>query len=256
MSRPGRRRRTRRSRRRRHGVSWSPIVTTVAVLAVVGAAVPGVAAQGWHLPSVGRPTSVAPTGASNDGSGKGLGSDQGPASRARRWLDTYRGQPVAWPCGQVSYVLVAAGAPRGAQAFVADAFTMLQQASGNTMRFNYQGEVPELADAPAGAITVGWAGSDQEPWRGNQAGVDRNTGSGAAYEQAVVKLRSGRPYSNRLGFTGDDVGPILLHELGHAVGLAHTGQNADSLMTPIQSRDSFSRADRAALSYLGKHCSI
>jgi hypothetical protein len=127
------------------------------------------------------------------------------------------GEPARWnPCETIRYAVVTAGAPAGWAADVATAIAKVSAATG--IRFSLAGYYPSGAGVGAplvidwkstiiGGDTVGLA----TYWYYNLA----------AYTPQIVKaeidLKTGLPG----GFGPSGEGPILLHELGHAMGLDH-----------------------------------
>jgi hypothetical protein len=124
---------------------------------------------------------------------------------------------VGWPrCGKVTYRVDAAAAPAGYRPDVQQAVAALAAATGLRL-------VPATH---AAEIRISWDASLYNPVPGSsgEAGeTDYRTTSGLSgvhVESATVRI------SSHLA-TGASPGvgeiPVLLHELGHAVGLAHQG---------------------------------
>jgi hypothetical protein len=68
---------------------------------------------------------------------------------------------------------------------------------------------------------------------------------------ATISINANRP--TNAGWTGyGTVGPLLLHELGHAVGLDHVYAR-DEVMNPDSRRTEFGPGDREGLWHLGAH---
>lgn len=99
-------------------------------------------------------------------------------------------------------------------------------------------------------ITIGWAPQRVAKWQPTQAGVGGNAYVVGNYIRGHAWIHPSRQtldYSTSYGSAGG----ILLHELGHALGLAHADAGDDSIMTPVVTRTTYSESDRAALRYLG-----
>jgi hypothetical protein len=168
--------------------------------------------------------------------------------------------PVAYdPCEPVHYVLSPGGAPDGAEPLVHAAVARIGEVTG--LRFVYDGysEEPMLVDRPVyqperygdrwPPVLIGWQTEQEQP---DLAGdVIGQAGS------AAVSLGSGpRVYvTGTVALDGPQITPLLerrngravvqavvLHELGHLVGLAHV-DDADQLMFPEVQDDLTELAD-------------
>lgn len=180
------------------------------------------------------------------------------------------------PCQTITYKINVVRLPTGQRpvvlAEIRSAFTRLGKVSG--LRFAYRGTTsevprsnrletmsaeivvavttPSATDFPIGGGTLGYGGRAWYWWW-------HDTGSrvsyGAAITRGFVVLDSSRLRELRAGFgRGLGRGNLVLHELGHAVGLDHAGTPA-SLMYPELSSASpsgYAAGDRAGLSRLGR----
>ncbi len=148
--------------------------------------------------------------------------------------------PARWnPCATIGYRVNARYAPAGATADVKEAFRRMSQATG--FRFAYRGTTSRIPQAggnswyPAGThIVVAWASPSQTTMLN---GYPRAAGVGAAITSggyingdgtSVSKILRGAVVVNTRytypgGFgAGTTRGDIVLHELGHTLGLGHT----------------------------------
>ncbi|SCX56361.1 hypothetical protein SAMN03159343_3394 [Klenkia marina] len=177
--------------------------------------------------------------------------------------------PVAYdPCRPVDVVLSTDGAPEGAEAMLTDALTRMTEVTG--LQFRYAGPTDE---APGGGraayqpdrygdrwapVLVGWRTPEQEPGlAGDVAGLGGSASAGPqggplVYVTGSVTL-DGPEYATLL-VDGDAelARAILLHELGHVVGLAHVWDDTQ-LMASTTSGGvlDFADGDLAGLARLG-----
>ncbi|WP_051486067.1 matrixin family metalloprotease [Nocardioides sp. J54] len=179
-------------------------------------------------------------------------------------------EPVAWdPCREVRYEINPDGAPGDpddAVAFVQEAVDVVSGLTG--LQFDYLGETDRRpswkADlVPRGSrepVLVAWATEDEvEELSGNVAGVggavaqSDTRGGRLRYVTGQVTLDS--DVYDRLG--GDPDGrargrAILLHELGHLVGLDHVDSPGELMYADEVGLLDFGTGDRNGLVRLGK----
>jgi hypothetical protein len=163
------------------------------------------------------------------------------------------------PCTPIPYLINYAGAPRNARAMVAAALARARAATGLT--FVYAGPyagVPFSRGAdlglPGAGIGFAWSTPHIVP---GLAGPTVGLGGGGWFT-GRRRTSSGvvidRTFHLRRGWTGpNSVGGLLLHELGHALGLEHVNDRRQQMYP----RDigapngNYNRGDLAALRRIG-----
>jgi hypothetical protein len=134
-------------------------------------------------------------------------------------------------------------------------YAVLHYPTGNRLMFN----AAQQRAATHADLVVGWVSAAKTNlFRGSEAGVGTVSWTGSSRSQlrivegaALIKL--GVPL--RAGFTtGASVGSLLLHEIGHAVGLDHVTATSQIMYPALGSytRSSYQTGDRTGLRLVGR----
>lgn len=228
------------------------IVTVVAMLLFV----PGLA-PGWLLTAIGRaPQRLAPAVAAPDAGSYAFVQHQ----------DGAPNDPVTWnPCRPIHYEVNPAGGPPNAIPLTEQAIERAQQASG--LAFEYDGEtnarprwhspvVPILgADKP---VLISWAKATEVPeLAGNIAGIGgsvprRSHNGWLRYTTGGVTLDADN-FASLAGQPGGQAEQraIILHELGHLLGLDHVPDHAQLMNARNEGLLDYGPGDLAGLAKLG-----
>ena len=160
----------------------------------------------------------------------------GPAKSAV--LHTATG-PDRWAdCAPIPYFINFAGAPAGWAKTVANALQQASQATGYT--FTYAGTTTSRLSARSAsaspavqvhdAISFIWSDSRHAAYLPSMGAVTLMSASGNVIRQAAVVLNTSLLRDHRSWV----VPQVLLHEVGHAMGLTHVNDNRQ-IMNPVQS---------------------
>ena len=180
------------------------------------------------------------------------------------------GRPVRWnPCAAVRWTFNPAGAPPGALGVLQAAVARVAAVSGTT--WTYVGPtttrptssvLPKAARASYPPIVLGWTDASSDLLRAQPRGVLAMTRTAwfgvqkadgtkvAALRAAVVAFDR----TERLPLRGAvSWHAVALHELSHAMGLAHVGDTRQ-LMATVMPRDltDLQNGDRAGLAKVGR----
>jgi hypothetical protein len=160
------------------------------------------------------------------------------------------GVPIRWdPCVPIRYQVNLSSAPNGALDDVRRAVARVASATGN--RFVYEGATTRTADQQIGRafqtgnttsrwlpVLITWVPHSHfdflvDTKRATAFGMPQ-AGDGAdaqTYESGVVAMDAGGHLP--LGFDGRfSDGVVLMHELGHVMGLAHVGDGDEVMWSP------------------------
>jgi hypothetical protein len=176
--------------------------------------------------------------------------------------------PVAFdPCRAIHYVVNPAGAPSDGAALIRSAVARVQAATG--LRFKDDGTTrePPSTDRPAyqparyprrwAPVLIAWSAEQSyAPLAGDVAGLGQSVAAKApsgrlAYVSGQVVL-DGRQLSPSRVADRADVRAVLLHELGHVIGLDHTPDRRQLMFSESQFNvTDFANGDLRGLALLG-----
>ena len=174
--------------------------------------------------------------------------------------DAWRVDPTRFdPCAPIPFRINFAGAPRNARALVSAALRRARAATGLT--FTYAGAYSGIpfsgqpdAGLPARGLGFAWGTPGQVPaLSGDAIGL-----GGGGWSVGTRRLSAGvvidRTFPLRRGWNRpNSVGGLLLHEIGHALGLEHVAdRNQQMYPRDVGTRSgNYNRGDLTALRRLG-----
>lgn len=159
------------------------------------------------------------------------------------------GTGVRWdPCEVIDVRVNVEGAPPYARRAVRRAVRKVEQATGTTMEIrttDLRQRRPHERITPEGVLLVNWPETWDTPGPAGWGGI---TWSGSQVRNGIVSI------DPAFDAGIDRLVELLMHELGHAMGLLHT-QDDDQIMFPVMSRSGRLRwgiGDRAGLARVGR----
>ena len=172
--------------------------------------------------------------------------------------------PVAWnPCRPIRYVVNPAGAPDDWERLVEESVERVSTLSGfafedegTTDDRDFTGRINGLGRAAP--VLIGWAGPDEVPQlAGEVAGLGGSTyvqqDGYRRYITGSVTLDVGLYDELERRPGGEDtMRAILMHELGHVLGLGHVTDRDELMYEDSLGQDDFGPGDREGLARLGQ----
>lgn len=192
------------------------------------------------------------------------GDDSSHASSYSFMAQNPDGTPGRWnPCEPIRYQVNAAQAEPGAIEDVQAAFAQITAASG--LQFQYLGpttEVPQVhhemrSGGQWSPVIIGWAHPDETDMlsgaESGMGGPDKlATDAGVVYVSGTVALDSTMNSLYPPGFNGTQTrGSLLLHELGHLVGISHTDDTTQMMREGLGAPARYGAGDLAGLAQIG-----
>ena len=225
------------------------------------------------------PTAALPTGPSSPIAPSGSPSSPVPAIGYAFLATRPDGSPYRWnPCAPIRYVVNTSGAPAGALTDVQEAARRVSSATG--ISFEFAGTTFEtlaqrrsagyVISTPEGSawspVLIAWASGPEFQTLGydpaavgaggpfpGEAEVGQTTGR---YVSGLVALNSGTNPPPAEGFsTPTSWGVVLMHDLGHVVGLAHVEDPTQIMaagLTQPRTVTDWGAGDRRGLALVGR----
>lgn len=194
------------------------------------------------------------------------------------YFDQFRARhPYVSTCDPVPFKIRTKAAPANGDELIFDALQRLADATGLSFEFvGYTTDVYKFNDRRIRfswedrrkPLWIGWATGDEVPDLGPKSDTEAyavgvggpvSTQHGNGQWEIIgggVVLRAGERLPNRFG-PGSNTGNVLLHELGHAMGLDHVDAKAEQMYpeTTGQAPDGYGDGDVAGLQGLTTGCS-
>ncbi|MDQ1395161.1 MAG: hypothetical protein QOG64_420 [Acidimicrobiaceae bacterium] len=221
---------------------------------------PAAAAPAAAAPAAAPP---APTPPALTAAAPATGSDSHYA-----FLATDAGRPVRYdPCTPIHYVANLALAPANALADLQEAVRRIGEATG--LSFVYDGTTTEVPASHRGIthnpryrgwppVLIGWAApSDSDLFTAGAIGEGGSTWFGSpgheVYVTGVVVLDATQNNKVGAGFGGSSLGAVLMHELGHLVGLDHVDDTTQLMYQTVTDKPAaWGPGDLAGLRQVGR----
>jgi hypothetical protein len=191
--------------------------------------------------------------------------EQGIPGGHHEFLATQRGsdQPVGWnPCREIHYVVNPDGSPPQWEGLIKDGIDEVEAGTG--LAFHYDGTTEDRGFEDRFArngdplpVLIGWADEEEVPeLEGDVAGIGGATyaevGGRRSYVTGMVVLDVDT--YDRLASSKDAEAvelAVLLHELGHLLGLAHVDDRGEIMYADGVTRTSYGTGDLDGLARLG-----
>jgi hypothetical protein len=248
------------------------LLTVVLIGTVLGVSAIG-ASRGWLDPPVADDPAAPPPGFEEAAAPLGTPPPAPAGGEGKYRFLSMRNDtaPVTFsPCRPIHYVVRADHAPTRGQAMIAAAVKRVSKATGLVFVPDGPTDEAPTQDRPVyqperygdrwAPVLITWATPAEVPDFGvdiaGEAGPVRMTtgdGQDMAYVSGVVALDPAKIERIRLSMGEPVARAIIMHELGHLVGLAHT-EHQDQLMFPRGNSGvtKYAAGDRTGLALLGQ----
>ncbi len=161
---------------------------------------------------------------------------------------TETGDPVAYRCLPLGYVVRPRGAPDGWEQTVSEAVAAVEEASGYDLVERTATDGDPGSEDPV--ITIRWADQGSEPALGGRV-LGIGGSATVSPDGAAPYYTSGEIVLDRAGVGAfDDEGQrvTLMHEFGHVLGLDHVASVNEVMSTGVRrATDNFGPGDRLGL---------
>ena len=162
------------------------------------------------------------------------------------------GEPARWdPCSALKWKLVGAGVPSVLSTEVYAAMDALNTGTGLDFIFEEGGTSADLQNPPANTLVIGVGVKSMNPRVAGSTRVkySRNALLSIRISGAVVTLNPVILKHRVRSF--NFVTPVLLHELGHSVGLSHVNDPTDIMFAKLVNRTAYEQSDLDKLALVG-----
>jgi hypothetical protein len=189
----------------------------------------------------------------------GLGGDRGDSSTYKFLVtDPLSGEPARWSsCDPITYVVNADQAPGGWEETLDEALAEVSEATG--LEFESDGETSDGASSSrygAGErpkpVLISWVTPDEEPkLAGDIVGIAGPSSLGDTFVTGTVLLDAAA--FDEMEERGDEglQRAVVMHELGHLVGLDHVDDERQLMYPSTTFQTSFGEGDLQGLEILG-----